>query len=272
MRGILIITCTLVSFFHGSNDGQKGVGLIMLILIGIVPSYFALNEAISPQSLSSSIVKIEEVINSIDSAALSASDRANLIDIKSMHTRLKGRFNATKDVSDIPKTERFLVRKDIMVMDRHLNNLIKKDDIRLSKAERETLKSELKEVRKLTDYSPRWVIVMISLSLGIGTMIGWKRIVKTVGEKIGKEHLTYAQGASAELVASSTIGISTAFGWPVSTTHVLSSGIAGSMVASKGVKNLQSGTVRNIIMAWFLTLPVVMIMAGTLFLLFRNIL
>jgi phosphate/sulfate permease len=272
MRGILIITCTLVSFFHGSNDGQKGVGLIMLILIGIVPSYFALNEAISPKSLSNSLIKIEEVINSIDSAVLSASDRANLNDIKSMHTRLKERFSSTKDVTEIPKAERFFVRKDIMVMDRHLNSLLKKDDIRLSKAERETLKSELKEVRKLTDYSPRWVIVMISLSLGIGTMIGWKRIVKTVGEKIGKEHLTYSQGASAELVASSTIGISTAFGWPVSTTHVLSSGIAGSMVASKGVKNLQSGTVRNIIMAWFLTLPVVMIMAGTLFLLFRNIL
>jgi PiT family inorganic phosphate transporter len=102
-------------------------------------------------------------------------------------------------------------------------------------------------------------------------MIGWKRIVKTVGEKIGKEHLSYAQGASAELVASSTIGISTAFGWPVSTTHVLSSGIAGSMVASKGVKNLQPDTVRNILMAWFLTLPVVVIMAGTLFLLFRAI-
>ena len=96
---------------------------------------------------------------------------------------------------------------------------------------------------------------MISLSLGLGTMIGWKRIVKTVGEKIGKEHLTYAQGASAELVASSTIGISTAFGWPVSTTHVLSSGIAGSMVASKGVKNLQSDTYPNILMAWLLTLP-----------------
>ena len=133
------------------------------------------------------------------------------------------------------------------------------------------MKKELKSVRKLTDYSPRWVIVMISLSLGIGTMIGWKRIVKTIGEKIGKEHLTYAQGASAELVASVTIGASTALGWPVSTTHVLSSGVAGTMVASKGVKNLQPDTVRNILTAWFLTLPVVMLMAGTLFLLFRSI-
>ncbi len=114
--------------------------------------------------------------------------------------------------------------------------------------------------------------MMISISLGLGTMIGWKRIVKTVGEKIGKEHLTYAQGASAEIVTASTIALSTNLGLPVSTTHVLSSGIAGSMVASKGIKNLQADTVRNILIAWFLTLPVVMILAGTMFLLFRAIL
>jgi PiT family inorganic phosphate transporter len=112
---------------------------------------------------------------------------------------------------------------------------------------------------------------MIALSLGVGTMIGWKRIVKTIGEKIGKEHLNYAQGASAELVAASTIGVSTYFGLPVSTTHVLSSGIAGSMVANKGIKNLQSGTIKNILLAWLLTLPVVMVLSGTLFLIFRSI-
>jgi PiT family inorganic phosphate transporter len=112
---------------------------------------------------------------------------------------------------------------------------------------------------------------MISLSLGSGTMIGWKRIVKTVGEKIGKEHLTYAQGASAEIVTASTISLSTNLGLPVSTTHVLSSGIAGSMVASKGIKNLQGNTIRNILMAWFLTLPVVMLLSGTLFLIFRSL-
>jgi phosphate/sulfate permease len=271
MRAILIITCTLVSFFHGSNDGQKGVGLIMLILIGIVPSYFALNEAVSPQSLSGSISKIEQVTKTIDPLPLSAKDRLQLSEIDSMQRRLQERFQSTPKVDAIPKAERFAVRKDILIMDRSLNKLIKKEEVRLSKAETETIKNELKSVRKLTDYSPRWAILMISLSLGIGTMIGWKRIVKTVGEKIGKEHLTYAQGASAELVASATIGVSTAFGWPVSTTHVLSSGIAGSMVANKGVKNLQPQTIRNIITAWFLTLPVVMIMAGTLFLLFRSI-
>jgi PiT family inorganic phosphate transporter len=260
-----------VSFFHGSNDGQKGVGLVMLILIGIVPSYFALNDNISPYQLLDSTIRIEQVINAIDPLTLSEPDRNKLADASLMNQRLKERFSAAKDVSQMLKAERFLVRKDIMVMDRHLNKLIKQEEIRLSKADKEIVKNELKSIRKLTDYSPQWVVLMISISLGVGTMIGWKRIVKTIGEKIGKTHLTYAQGASAELVASSTIAVSTAFGWPVSTTHVLSSGIAGSMVASRGVKNLQPATIRNILTAWLLTLPVVMIMAGTLFLLFRAI-
>ncbi|SHH74062.1 inorganic phosphate transporter, PiT family [Chryseolinea serpens] len=271
IRSILVLTCSLVSFFHGSNDGQKGVGLIMLILIGVVPAYFALDESFSPSKLPGSLTKIEQVISSIDSSHLSLSDRHNLLEAKQINARLQQRFATLSDIRDIPKTERFQVRKDIMIMDRELTSLSKKEDVKLSEAEKKSLKDELKSVRKATDYSPTWVLLMISLSLGLGTMIGWKRIVKTVGEKIGKEHLTYAQGASAELVAASTIGLSSYFGLPVSTTHVLSSGIAGSMVANRGVKNLQPDTVRNILIAWFLTLPVVMIMAGTLFLVFRSI-
>ncbi len=269
IRAILFLTCTLVSFFHGSNDGQKGVGLVMLVLIGIVPAYFALDSNFNPSSLPSSLVKIEQVAASIDSTSLSAPDRKRLAESIKMNDRLQNVFASIVDVNSIPKEKKFEVRKDVMVMDRNLNSLIKKEEVRLSDQEKKVMKDELKKVRKVTDYSPRWVIILISLSLGIGTMIGWKRIVKTIGEKIGKEHLTYAQGASAEMVASITIGLSTNFGWPVSTTHVLSSGIAGSMVANKGVKNLQPDTVRNILIAWFLTLPVVMIMAGTLFLIFR---
>jgi PiT family inorganic phosphate transporter len=158
-----------------------------------------------------------------------------------------------------------------MLIDRNIKTLMSKEEVRISQSEAAVIKKEIKTVKGITDYSPTWVILMIAISLGIGTMVGWKRIVKTIGEKIGKEHLTYAQGASAELVAASTIAVSTYLALPVSTTHVLSSGIAGSMVASKGVKNLQSDTVRNIILAWFLTLPVVMLMAGTLFLLFRSL-
>jgi phosphate/sulfate permease len=271
IRGILILTCTLVSFFHGSNDGQKGVGLVMLILIGIVPAYFALDNSFTPTKVPGSLAKIETVISTIDASILSAPDRANLAEAAELNRGLQARFSTLQDVSSISKNDRFLVRKDIMIMDRYINSITKKPEVKLSDSEKRVLKDELKQIRKITDYSPKWVLFMISLSLGLGTMIGWKRIVKTVGEKIGKEHLTYAQGASAEMVAASTIGLSSYFGLPVSTTHVLSSGIAGSMVANRGVKNLQPDTVRNILIAWFLTLPVVMIMAGTLFLLFRSI-
>jgi PiT family inorganic phosphate transporter len=271
IRATLVVTCTLVSFFHGSNDGQKGVGLIMLILIGIVPSYFALNENYTTSSMPDALSRIERVIDSMDSTVLSHTDRVRFGESRAINERLQKRFSTLVNINDIPKEERFFVRKDIMILDRNLNTIAKQSEIKISDAERATLKSTLGKVREVTDYSPRWVILLISLSLGFGTMIGWKRIVKTVGEKIGKEHLTYAQGASAEIVAASTIGLSSHFGLPVSTTHVLSSGIAGSMVANRGVKNLQPETVRNILIAWFLTLPVVMIMAGTLFLLFRSL-
>lgn len=271
MRGILICTCTLVSFFHGQNDGQKGVGLVMLVLIGIVPVYFALDVNFTPSQLPSSLARIDNIVASIDPSRLSGDDREKLSASKAMSARLTQRFTSLDKVSDIPKNERFLVRKDIMVLDRNLKQIAAREEVKLSPSEKDILKDELKNLRRATDYAPDWVILMISLSLGLGTMIGWKRIVKTVGEKIGKEHLTYAQGASAEMVAASTIGLSSYFSLPVSTTHVLSSGIAGSMVASKGVKNLRPDTIRNILLAWFLTLPVVMILGGTLFLLFRSL-
>ncbi len=271
IRGILFLTCTLVSYFHGSNDGQKGVGLVMLVLIGIVPTYFAINNNLDTRPLPATLTQIEQVITTIDSTTLSKEDRVKLHQVIGMTNQLQSKFALVNSAGSIPKEERFEVRKNIMMIDRNLKSMIDKEEVRLSEKDKEKLTASLKEVRKVTDYSPTWVIVMISLSLGVGTTIGWKRIVKTVGEKIGKEHLTYAQGASAEMVASLTIGLSSSFGWPVSTTHVLSSGIAGSMVANKGVKNLQPDTVRNILLAWFLTLPVVMIMGGGLFLIFRAI-
>lgn len=271
IRSLLVFTCGAVSFAHGSNDGQKGVGLVMLILIGIVPAHFALNSTIDPSTLINPLKKIETVIHAIDPAPLSEPDRKKLLEMKTLNTDLIERLAVKASVESIPQVERFTVRKDILLIDRHVKSLESKPELRLSEADKDILSRELKSVKKITDYSPKWVILMIAFSLGLGTMIGWKRIVKTIGEKIGKEHLTYAQGASAEMVAASTIAVSTYMGLPVSTTHVLSSGIAGSMVANKGVKNLQAGTVRNILIAWLLTLPVVMILSGTLFLLFRAI-
>jgi PiT family inorganic phosphate transporter len=271
IRGILVLTCTAVSFFHGQNDGQKGVGLIMLILIGIVPAFFALDMNLKTEQLIKPLSQIEAVVNEIDTTDLSASDRKKVAGLIVMQAELKGHFASANQLSNIPKEKRFEVRKDIMLMDRDLKGLMKQDDVRLSELDKDTLTTSLKSMRKATDYSPIWVIFLISTSLGVGTMIGWKRIVKTIGEKIGKEHLNYAQGASAELVAAGTIGLSSFWGWPVSTTQILSSSVAGSMVASKGVKNLQPATVRNILLTWALTLPVVVVLSGTLFLLFRSI-
>lgn len=271
IRGILLLTCTGVSFFHGQNDGQKGVGLIMLILIGIVPGYFALNSSIKSADVLPPLQKIESVISRIDVSPLSAVDSVKIEESKLMATRLQSKFTSISSIQQITRPERFETRKDILLMDRNLNAVLKKSELRISEADKKIVSDNLKKLRGTTDYAPFGVIAMIALSLGLGTMIGWKRIVKTIGEKIGKQHLTYAQGASAELVATITIGLASRFGMPVSTTHVLSSGIAGSMVASKGVKNLQADTIRNIILAWVLTLPVVMIMSGSLFLLFRNI-
>jgi phosphate/sulfate permease len=270
IRLILVLTCTLVSFFHGSNDGQKGVGLIMLILIGIVPFRFALDHTKDPAGITLSLDRVEQVINKVNTAPLAANDVQHVSRIKAEIADLKSVFGAANNIQDLPDNRKFQVRKDILLLNKETEALLTSPDVALSASDRKQVADSIKEMRTYTDYAPLWVIMIVALSLGIGTMIGWKRIVKTIGEKIGKEHLTYAQGASAELMAAGVIGFSTfIFKLPVSTTHILSSGIAGSMVANRGVKNLNPATIRNIALAWVLTLPVSMFLAGTLFLLFR---
>ncbi|GAB3891069.1 inorganic phosphate transporter [Spirosoma agri] len=272
IRGILIATCSLVSFFHGSNDGQKGVGLIMLILIGVVPFHFAIQSDLDPRLLQPNIAGIEQTIAALDSNQLSPVNRDRLARTRIELGELKELVNAPLVDHKIPKEERLNVRRDLLLINSNMNKIADDESANLSANQLALLKKSLGEesgLRRFTDYAPLWVILMIALSLGLGTMIGWRRIVVTVGEKIGKQHLTYAQGASAELVAASMIGLASAMKLPVSTTHVLSSGIAGSMVASKGVKNLQAGTIRNIALAWVLTLPVSMLLAFTFYLLFR---
>jgi len=270
IRLILIFTCTLVSFFHGSNDGQKGVGLVMLILIAIVPFYFALDHKKDPNLINTSLTRIEQVVNTIDAIPLSANETENLNNIKANIAGMHQIFTAAPNVHALPDKSKFLVRRNILLINKETENLLSSPNISLNQVNRNILTDNIKAMRTYTDYAPTWVIMLIALSLGLGTMIGWKRIVKTIGEKIGKEHLTYAQGASAELMAAGVIGFSTfIFKLPVSTTHILSSGIAGSMVANRGVKNLNPSTIRNIALAWVLTLPVSMFLSGTLFLLFR---
>ncbi|WP_026630713.1 inorganic phosphate transporter [Dyadobacter alkalitolerans] len=275
IRAILITTCTLVSFFHGSNDGQKGVGLVMLILIGIVPAHFALDNSIDPVGMKADLAGIERAVSTIDSSRLSVSDRHHLFTIQSEIDTLNAQIQKPLVDHKLPLEDRMNARRSLLLISRNLKTILDNGHANLNTDDKAFLKMQSGSeggIRRYTDYAPDWVILMISLSLGLGTMVGWKRIVVTIGEKIGKQHLTYAQGASAELVAASTIGVSSYLGLPVSTTHVLSSGIAGSMVASKGVKNLQGGTIRNIVIAWVLTLPVTMLLSGTLYVFFRWIL
>lgn len=269
IRSLLILSCTSVSFFHGSNDGQKGVGLVMLILIGIVPAYFALNPNVDLKQFNQPINEISVVLENTDFEEFGREDKKKLQETLEITYRMDSITNTAASASAIPEQKRFMVRSELITINNTLKEMIKRYPEQFSSEEKDVIKSGLSNLKPFTEYSPIWVLVMISTSIGLGTMIGWKRIVITIGEKIGKQHLTYAQGASAEMVAATTIGLSTAFGLPVSTTHVLSSGIAGSMVASKGLKNLNNNTIRNIALAWILTLPVVIFLSASLFLLLR---
>jgi PiT family inorganic phosphate transporter len=281
IRGLLTLTCTGVSFFHGSNDGQKGMGLVVLILVGILPAQYALN----PAAKSSDLQAIRQ-----------SSQQAAVVLDKMAPSPLRGQ-QAADELSDFLKTKGISKDQTLAAL-AGLNHEVvtdlqgKNSYTDLSVDARRTFRSKIylvsaaiakllktkkvtdpTAVRDLTDYShkldketkfiPLWVKVAVACFLGFGTMIGWKRIVVTVGEKIGKEHLTYGQGASAELVAMGTIGLADWFGLPVSTTHVLSSGVAGTMFANRS--GLQANTLRNIVLAWVLTLPVCVLLGASIF-------
>jgi PiT family inorganic phosphate transporter len=272
IRMLLWITCGLVSFFHGQNDGQKGVGLVMMILIAILPSSFSLDSDVNLQSTNAHIAVINKIVSSTDTTQFGKEEFKNFNTIKKHSAHFSEVTGGKSRSEEIAITDRFELRKDVVKVTKSAEKLLKSENVAISKNDITAMKSEIKAAKKLVEYAPSWVILMISVSLGLGTMIGWKRIVKTIGEKIGKQHMSYAQGASAEIVASMGIGVASAYGVPVSTTHMLSSGIMGSMVAKKGLKNLQRKTITSIFLAWILTLPVTMILSGGLFLLFRAIL
>ncbi|MEO3402773.1 inorganic phosphate transporter [Mucilaginibacter sp. CAU 1740] len=264
IRLLLVTTCTLVSFFHGSNDGQKGVGLFMLILIAFIPARFAVNHAISNDKVMTALNQTEQVVK------VKLTDNTNkepAITTLSTAIDQTKQSLAEKNEKEVAKTYRY--RKQVESLIKDIRAVIKDNKVPLNEQEKQTLTNAANELEHVTDFAPVWVIAIISLSLGLGTMIGWKRIVVTIGEKIGNEHLNYAQGVTSEIVAASTIGLSTGLGLPVSTTHVLSSGIAGAMVASGGKGNLNNKTLKNIALAWVLTLPVAIILAFLLFMLFH---
>jgi inorganic phosphate transporter, PiT family len=282
IRGLLILTCTGVSFAHGSNDGQKGMGLIVLILVGVVPAAFSLDMSTSAQTITQihadavafeqqvqksgplssdmNLVAARKVLTGylrkdpVSPATLTALGVAN-------HAIIESTDHIT-DLSAISGDKRRDMRLNVYVVSESLAKMAKTKTLP-AQFDAKAVGDYQKLLRGLTTFIPTWVKFAVALALGFGTMVGWKRIVVTVGEKIGKAHLTYGQGASAELVAFGTIEAADILGLPVSTTHILSSGIAGTMVANKS--GIQGDTVRNIILAWVLTLPVCVILGAALF-------
>jgi PiT family inorganic phosphate transporter len=287
IRSILFLTCSGVSFFHGSNDGQKGMGLIMLILIGAVPTAYALNPSFNAGSVQSFTEVTDKAVATLgkyskegvvvdgdprDAVKLFIQTRvlrdetlpalAKLAGVIEQNAGFLGK--TAEEPVDLSKN----IRNDMYQASETLKIIDKKGLVKFEDADKAALKKYKGALDGATKFIPDWVKFAVAIALGLGTMVGWKRIVVTVGEKIGKTHMTYAQGASAELVAMSMIAAADNYGLPVSTTHVLSSGVAGTMAANGS--GLQWGTIRNMLMAWVLTLPVSIMISGTLFWLFRN--
>jgi inorganic phosphate transporter, PiT family len=288
IRALLILTCTGVSFAHGSNDGQKGMGLIMLILIGTVPTAYALNKAVTTsdtqtfiavsQQASAAIGKYvpagaapvvaprSEVENYVRTRQLTP---ATIPALQKLTELIGQQVGASGSMANVPQSEVDNVRNNMYVASEAIRLMEKAKQPAFAPEDQSAIDNFKKQVDHATKFIPTWVKVAVAIALGLGTMVGWKRIVVTVGEKIGKQHLTYGQGASAELVAMVTIGAADMYGLPVSTTHVLSSGVAGTMAANGS--GLQWNTVRSLILAWVLTLPVSIVLSGALYWLFRHL-
>ena len=283
IRGILVLTCTAVSFAHGGNDGQKGMGLIMLILIGVAPTAYALNRALpenaTPAFISSTTAAQTVFTSHAGNAAAVTIDAArkrvgtalrtqnlNKPDVFASLALISGDIaNQVKSygsVGKVPAAVTGNVRNE-MYMAAEAVRLLPAEGAKFTTAEAATLKTYQTNLQNGTRYIPDWVKIAVAIALGLGTMVGWKRIVVTVGERIGKTHLTYAQGAAAEIIAAITIGGAELYGLPVSTTHVLSSGVAGTMAANRS--GLQWSTIWSIASAWILTLPAAMLLAGGLY-------
>jgi low-affinity inorganic phosphate transporter len=269
IRLILILTCSGVSYAHGSNDGQKGVGLTLLALICFVPGYFAINQDQDLSQIMPIVQPIKIELQKVNPNKLQEGAIEQYFTANHAASEIINIFQ--KDSAVKSAKDRFQLRIHLAKLDKSMKKMFETYPATFTSDQTKLFKEDIKELKPFYEYAPKWVILMISLALGIGTMIGWKRIVVTIGQKIGKEHLTYAQGASSELIAASTIGLSTLMKLPVSTTHILSSGIAGTMVASKGMKNLQRKTIQNIALAWVLTLPVCIFLGFSLFYLFKLI-
>jgi PiT family inorganic phosphate transporter len=286
IRGMLIVTCTGVSFAHGSNDGQKGMGLIMLILVGTLPMAYALNRTM-PADQSTQFAAVAEVTQqaltrsaplpapadprqTLSQYLVSKQATPELIPaLAVMAGKIGIQVKGYGSLSKVPAEAVANVRNDMYLTSETIRLMEKNKVGNFDADTQDKLKLFKDQIDSATRFIPTWVKIAVAIALGLGTLVGWRRIVVTVGEKIGKTHMTYAQGASAEVVAMMTIGAADMYGLPVSTTHVLSSGVAGSMVANGS--GLQLRTLRNLAMAWVLTLPAAILLSGSLYWLFIQI-
>ena len=284
IRALLVLTCTGVSFAHGSNDGQKGMGLIMLILVGTVPTAYALNHTVDKGSVATFAAVSTQVAGDLGNyvqpgtvvqdagpelekfVASHKFQPSTMLALQQMVIDIRNEAVSYGSLGEVPQNMQANVRNQ-MYLTSETMRLLPKFGPKIGEGDSKTLAAYKGFLDKSTKFIPTWVKVAVALALGLGTMIGWKRIVITVGEKIGKTHLTYAQGASAELVAMCTIFGFDRIGLPVSTTHVLSSGVAGTMVANGS--GLQMSTLRNIAAAWIFTLPAAALLSGSLFWVFN---
>jgi PiT family inorganic phosphate transporter len=273
IRMLTILGCMGISFTHGMNDGQKGVGLLMVVLVAFLPVHFALAPDFDA-------VKAKETINKIELAIKTDNSNEKLERLQkesSKTIQLLAAMSASKN-EPIEKQDKNLVldtRKQLRnVLPKEIKNITSDDASKKSLGEEKVkaLKSASMELEDYTDFAPTWTILLISLCLGIGTMIGWKRVVKTIGEKIGKTPFDYSQGFVSQVVSAITIFASTYFKLPVSTTHIVSSSVMGTMFAKGGSGNIQRKTITNIFMAWVLTLPVSIGLSAGLFWLLRLLL
>ncbi|MEM5434378.1 inorganic phosphate transporter [Paraburkholderia diazotrophica] len=271
LRGLLILSCTLVSFSHGTNDGQKSVGLIMLTIIGLLPATYAVDLHARAElaqldaHASAAIPLIEKYGDERKDRALQAARQLqrgmtqSLVDTAVFDT-------GTRSSDREQRVLRSRLRSEIFDVTWQMNRI--SQNSRATPDERKQAGTLIRQINRPVEYAPYWVRLLSALCLGLGTMVGYRRVVRTLGERLGRQRMTPGQGASAELVGSALISTAGFTGLPVSTTHIVTSGITGTMAA--GGQGVQTGVLVRIALTWLITLPVTMIGAGAIFYLLAN--
>ena len=278
-RIALILSAIGVAFSHGANDGQKGIGLVMLVLIGVAPAGFVVNMNASGYEITRTrdavnnvetffqqrpelLLKVQNSADPLTPEALQATEfHCHPANTMNALDRTKAMLSGIESYDKLSVEQRGQLRRIMLCISDTTDKVAKMPEVN---ADDQRLLKKLKtDMLSTIEYAPIWIIMAVALALGIGTMIGWRRVATTIGEKIGKKGMTYAQGMSAQMTSAVSIGLASYTGMPVSTTHVLSSSVAGTMLVDGG--GLQRKTVTNILMAWVFTLPASIILSGVLY-------